>query len=229
MADDFEAQVAAANSTELTPRRIEMRRVGNALRRIIDKLVATEAPAEELAHLAGMLEGLAGVLEPWPQGHSYEGFAESANAGRPDAFFDNSPIMGQANPLAPPLEVEVRDGQVVGHARFGAAYEGPPGCVHGGYVAAAFDELLGMTQAITGKRGMTGTLTVRYRAPTPLYRDLTWTGRVVREEGRKIFTAGECRDGDTVTAEAEAIFVVVDFARIEALYARRTADAEVRR
>jgi acyl-coenzyme A thioesterase PaaI-like protein len=223
VADDFETQVAAANNAELTPRRAEMRRVGNALRRIIDKLVATEAPADELSHLAGMLEGLAGVLDPWPQGRSYEGFAESANAGSTTAFFDNSPILGQANPLAPPLVVEVEDGDVIGHARFGAAYEGPPGCVHGGYVAATFDELLGMTQALTGKRGMTGTLTVRYRKPTPLHRDLTWVGHVVREEGRKIFTVGECRDGDTVTAEAEAIFVVVDFARIEALYAERAS------
>ena len=133
MPEDFAAQFDAAANAELTPRRIEMRRVGNALRTIIDKLVATEAPAGELAHLAGMLEGLAGVLEPWPQGHSFEGFAESANAGTPNAFFDNSPILGQANPLAPPLHVEVAQGrEIIGRARFGSAYEGPPGCVHGG-------------------------------------------------------------------------------------------------
>jgi acyl-coenzyme A thioesterase PaaI-like protein len=220
---DFTEQVAAANNAELTPRRVEMRRVGNALRRIIDKLVATEAPAEELANLAAMLEGLAGVLDPWPQGYSYEGFAESANAGTPNAFFDNSPIIGQANPLAPPLEVTIEDGKVVGRTCFGAAYEGPPGCVHGGYVAATFDELLGMTQALTGKRGMTGTLTVRYRAPTPLRRELRWLGEVVREEGRKIYTFGQCFDGDTVTAEADGLFVQVDFAKIRELYAQRGA------
>ena len=219
----FGDHVADANNTELTPRRTEMRRVGNALRRIIDKLVATEAPAEELANLAGMLEGLAGVLDPRPQGRSYEGFAESANAGNPNAFFDNSPIIGQANPLAPPLEVTVEDGRVIGRACFGAAYEGPPGCVHGGYIAATFDELLGMTQALTGKRGMTGTLTVRYRKPTPLRRELRWVGEVVREEERKITTFGQCFDGDTLTAEADGLFIVVDFAKILELYAKRAA------
>ena len=219
--EEFAERVQAAANAELTPKRVEMRRVGSALRRIIDKLVATEAPAQELAHLAAMLEGLAGVLEPWPQGHSYDGFAESANAGTPYAFFDNSPILGEANPLAPPLHVGVEGDKIVGWARFGAAYEGPPGCVHGGYVAATFDEILGMSQALTGKRGMTGTLTVRYRKPTPLNRDLRWEGEVVREEGRRIYTEGRCFDGETLTAEAEAIFVTVDFARIAELYADR--------
>jgi acyl-coenzyme A thioesterase PaaI-like protein len=218
------SRLAAAANAELTPKRVEMRRVGNALRAIIDKLVATEAPAAELANLASMLEGLAGVLERWPQGRSYEGFAESSTAGSPAAFFDNSPILGQANPLAPPLIVTIEGDQVIGHATFGSAYEGPPGCVHGGYVAATFDEVLGMTQALTGKHCMTGTLTVKYRKPTPLHRDLRWVGSVVREEGRRVYAAGSCFDGDTLTAEAEGVFVTVDFAKIAALYATRFED-----
>ena len=39
----------------------------------------------------------------------------------------------------------VADEHVVGHVVFGDAYEGPPGCVHGGFIAAAFDEVLGFT------------------------------------------------------------------------------------
>ena len=54
---------------------------------------------------------------------------------------------------------------MVGTATFGAAYEGPPGCVHGGFVAAAFDEVLGSTQSLSGEPGMTGRLTVNYRSP----------------------------------------------------------------
>lgn len=134
-----------------------------------------------------MLEGLAGVLAPWAH-HSYEGFAESANAGSTNAVFDNSPILGQANPLAPPLKVTR---VATWWALSGSAPPTrAPGCVHGGYLAATFDELLGMTQALTGLRGMTGTLTVRYRSPTSLHRDLRFVGEVVRQEGRKIFTAG---------------------------------------
>ena len=60
----------------------------------------------------------------------------------------------------------------LGLVRFGSAYEGPPGHVHGGFVAAAFDEVLGYVQSLGGRPGMTGTLTVRYRSPTPLYTEL---------------------------------------------------------
>ena len=37
---------------------------------------------------------------------------------------------------------------------FGSAYEGPPGCVHGGFVAAAFDEVLGFVQSLGGQPGL---------------------------------------------------------------------------
>ena len=42
---------------------------------------------------------------------------------------------------------------------------------HGGYVAAAFDEVLGLAQDLGGQSGMTGTLTIKYRRPTPLHAD----------------------------------------------------------
>src|SRR5581483_9517480 len=135
----------------------------------------------------------------------------------PHAFFDHSPIIGKANPIAPPLELEVADGIVRGRVTFGAAYEGPPGHVHGGHIAAAFDEVLGMAQSLGGQPGMTGTLTVRYRNPTPLYTELRFEGRLDRVEGRKIFTTGRLYNGETLTAEADGIFISVDFSKFAAL------------
>lgn len=218
---DLERLMNDAMRAAPTPRQVEMRRVGNAIRKITDKLVATEAPIDELAELAGRLEGLVAVLEPWPQGHAYDAFAEAAIAGSPVGFLDNSPIQGEANPLAPPLRMTVADGRVVGDVRFGSAYEGPPGCVHGGWVAAAYDELLGTAQTLTGLRGMTGYLTVRYRRPTPLHTDLRMEGELVRVDGRKILTIGRCFVGDEVVSEAEALFISVDFTKIAELYAGR--------
>jgi acyl-coenzyme A thioesterase PaaI-like protein len=127
-----------------------------------------------------------------------------------------------ASPLAPPTRIESpADDTIVMHIRYGAAYEGPPGSVHGGIVAAAFDELLGMTQSLSGQPGMTGTLKVRYRRPTPLHRDLRFVGTLERVEGRKIFTRGRCFDGDTVTAEAEGLFIHVDFQRLAEMMTER--------
>jgi acyl-coenzyme A thioesterase PaaI-like protein len=224
---DWAEAVKHAQSREITPQRTAARRVGEAMRELIQHTVATSAPVEALEGVAEVLEALCRTVTKYPQGRLYEGFAESGPAGDPYAFFDNSPIIGVANPLAPPLRMTIEDGPdgagqtVVGEARYGGAYEGPPGCVHGGYVAAAFDEVLGMTQSITGKPGMTGTLTVRYRRPTPLYTDLRFEGRVDRVEGRKIFTVGRSFAHDELLCEAEAVFISVDFAKIAQLYADR--------
>ena len=218
---NFEERMRTAMAIDVSPQRMEMRRLADAMRRVIERLVATKAPQEELARAVEALEAIAVSLEGYPKGRLFEGFAESANSGDPHAFFDHSPIIGKANPIAPPLELSVRDGMVHGTARFGSAYEGPPGCVHGGHIAAAFDEVLGMTQSLGGAPGMTGTLTVKYRRPTPLHTDLRFEGELERVDGRKKLTVGRLYAGDDLTAEAEGIFISVDFSRIAELYARR--------
>lgn len=219
------ARIQELREVELTPRRAEVRRLGNNMRRIIERLVATQAPEDDLRAAADALAYVAALLEQYPQGRLYEGFAESAISPDPHAFFDYSPVMGEANPLAAPLRLEVRDGMVHGTAHFGSAYEGPPGAVHGGYVACAFDEVLGLTQSIGGSPGMTGTLTIKYRRPTPLHTDLRFEGHIDRVEGRKRFTRGYLYAGDELTAEAEGIFISVDMTRIaELMQARKTAE-----
>jgi acyl-coenzyme A thioesterase PaaI-like protein len=222
----FAERMEEMRNAGVTPQRQEMRRLADAMRLVIERLVATRAPQQELAAAAEALEAIAASLDGYPRGHSFEGFAESANAGDPHAFFDHSPIIGRANPLAPPLDLAVIDGKVVGRARFGSAYEGPPGAVHGGYVAAAFDELLGMAQSLGGKPGMTGTLTIRYRRPHPLHAEIHFEGELVRVEGRKIFTTGRSYADGELRAEAEGIFISVDFSKIAELMARRNPDDE---
>jgi acyl-coenzyme A thioesterase PaaI-like protein len=207
-----------------SPRRIEMHRTGDALRRIVHRLHGSPAPDAELAAVADELERLADRLDAFPGGSLYEGFSESPLAGRdPHAFFDHSPMLGRANPLAPPIELWVEGDVMCGGATFGAAYEGPPGCVHGGYVAAAFDEVLGSTQSLAGRPGMTARLTINYRSPTPLHTELRFEGRVVEVSGRKTFTAGTLHAGDTLCAESEALFVAIDFAKVADMQARRDA------
>ena len=218
---DISQRLKKLKGSEVSPERAELRRLAAATREVIERLVATRAPLEELAVAADRLEAVAEALGRYPQGRLYEGFAEVANAGDPHAFFDHSPLVGLSNPLAPPLQLEVADGIVRGRARFGSAYEGPPGCVHGGHIAAAFDELLGMTQSLGGIPGMTGTLTIRYRRPTPLHTELRFEGELLRVEGRKKFTEGRLYAGEELTAEADGIFISVDFSRITELMAKR--------
>jgi len=210
----------------MTERAEEVRELADAIRDLIHRMVATAAPVEVFAGVAGELREVARRFDEFPREHLYHGIRESALADA-DAVgsdyegpFDLSPLMGRANPLAPPLKLHVHDDHVAGTAVFGSAYEGPPGCVHGGYVAAAFDEMLGLVQMLAGQPGMTGRLSVDYRSPTPLNTELRLEGRIDRVEGRKTFCRGEIYVDDRLCAEAEGLFVRVDIAKIVALAAQ---------
>jgi acyl-coenzyme A thioesterase PaaI-like protein len=187
---------------------VQKRRLADAMREVIGMLVQSNAPEEELRVAADALERYAEQLASHPRLRRYEGFSESANAGDVGAFFDQSPLIGLANPLAPPVRIEqTGDQTAVGRVTFGPAYEGPPGSVHGGFVAAAFDEVLGYTQSLSGAPGFTGTLSVRYRQPTPLQRELEIHCRLTGQERRKVFASGRIECDGTLCAEAEAIFI----------------------
>lgn len=215
---------------ELPPRRIEMRRLADSMRVIIERLVATDAPVEMLAEAADELARVAVDFDRFAPAKRYEGFGEvTLGGGDPHALFEHSPFVGRANPLAPPIRLREVDGSVQAEVTFGSAYEGPPGCVHGGYIAGAFDEVLGATQTLTGRPGMTGTLTVKYRKPTPLHHAVRFVGELVKIEGRRIHTQGRLYAGDVVCAEAEGIFVTIDVEKFVALRAQREASEKARR
>jgi acyl-coenzyme A thioesterase PaaI-like protein len=200
----------------------QKRRLARAMRLVIERLVPSNAPEAELRRAADALERYAEALKAHPPLKHFHGFAESANAGDVGAFFDQSPMIGLANPLAPPITIG-RSGPLtaVASVTFGVAYEGPPGCVHGGFVAAAFDEILGYVQSLGGNPGMTARLIVHYRNPTPLHTELHFEGELVRTEGRKIFCEGRVRANGRLTAEAEGLFVSVDRSRFAKLLEER--------
>jgi hypothetical protein len=126
-------------------------------------------------------------------------------------FLDRSPVVGAINAIAAPMDIAIEheDGSpvVIGRVTFGVAYEGPPGCVHGGVVALYFDELLGVAQSTSGNPGMTANLSVNFHAPTPLGVPLIFAGRIDRIDGRKIFTRGTLHHGDVLCASADGLFV----------------------
>jgi len=185
--------------------------IAEELRVVFDELLATSAPVEELEQTRAIVNQAVSLLKSRPHSHDYEGPAEGSLAPM-NSFLDRSPIIGAINPLSVPMRMDVEgDGginsTVVGYALFPAAYEGPPGCVHGGFIAAYFDEVLGMTQSLSGNPGMTVNLTVDYRAPTPLKQPVIFRGRVVSIDGRKISVAGTLHHGETLCAEAKGLFI----------------------
>lgn len=194
----------------------EGERLADLMRRVIDHLVAADVPREEIAEAVAALRRVDQTFARHPRaGARVPEMPDLANLQR---AFGGDPIVGRRNPIAPPVEVEVRDGVIFGRARFGRAYEGPPGFVHGAMIAAVFDQILGLANIVGGHAGMTGTLTVRYRKPTPLHTDVLFEGRFVRAERRKTFTRGALHADGVLTAEAEGVFVGLSLGRAAEMF-----------
>ncbi|MHB1711268.1 MAG: PaaI family thioesterase [Acidimicrobiales bacterium] len=173
----------------------------------LDETVLTAAAEAVEAVNARMAEASGPVKRP-------RGQPDMASAAQ--EFFPTSPVMGLGNPISPPVTITVVEGtdggarEIRGTVSFDYAYEGPPTCVHGGVIAETFDEVLGAANMVAGNHGMTGTLTVRYRKPTPLRAELRIEARYLGRDGRKIRSWAGMYHGDVLTAEADGLFIDVD-------------------
>ncbi|MFG1783774.1 PaaI family thioesterase [Rhodococcus oryzae] len=120
---------------------------------------------------------------------------------------------GLRNAIAPPLFLETDpDGRAWADFHLGAAYEGPAGLTHGGVSALVLDQVLGAAAEAGGAPGMTGTLTLRYRRPTPLGA-LHAEARIDRLEGVKTIVTGHLAGPDGVCVEAEGVFILPRWVR----------------
>ena len=197
---------------------LPINQVAGALRRIGAVTIGQPVDDEDLADAAAALAAVADRLEeaatrakrrrntPGPSG--FPGM-------HPQDHFPTSPMIGYANPISPPVEVWAvpgEDGQreLRGRVTFDYPFEGPPTCVHGGVIAELFDELLGLSNILAGLGAMTGTLTVRYRRPTPLLAPLEIAARHTRRDGRKVYSWGGLYHKGELTAEADGVFILVE-------------------
>ncbi len=198
------------------------------VREVINEILSTSASVADVESAHAMLAQAVKLLQQ-REHKDYEGAGEAALAAV-GSFLDRSPLIGTLNPIAVPLRIVTEtdaDGTVnaVGRVTFGSPYEGPPGCVHGGFIAAAFDEVLGVSQSTSGNPGMTVNLSINYRSPTPLRKEIVFRGRIESISGRKIFTVGTLHHGEILCAEATAIFVSMRPELFERLLKIRQSEA----
>ena len=119
-------------------------------------------------------------------------------------------LCGRQNPIGLKLEFyqDLETEQVRAEFTVDDHFQGYPGVVHGGIVAAILDETAGRAVMIRGTDEdlmATLKLTIRYRRPTPTETPLVVVGWVNRKSGIGARVAGEIRLSDgTVTAECEA-------------------------
>lgn len=176
--------------------------------------VAAELDDDALNEAAEAIEAVADRLSSQARpGKRLRGVPDTSHPAQ--EFFPTSPIIGMDNPVSPPVRVRVVDGpdggfrEIRAEVNFDYQFEGPPTCVHGGVIAETFDEVLGAAVIVAGNPGMTGTLTVRYRKPTPLRTDLRVEARCVNRSGRKVRAWAGLYHGDQLTAEADGLFIMV--------------------
>lgn len=127
---------------------------------------------------------------------------------RRDSYRDRSPVSGKLNPIAPPVELKVGDDNGARTTTvLGLAYQGPPGRVHGGFVATLLDHIMGYAAGTVGTWIFTRSLTVDYERAVPLFEELEIVARVERVDGRKIWVVGEIRAAGSVVARARGLWV----------------------
>jgi acyl-coenzyme A thioesterase PaaI-like protein len=182
----------------------------DAIRELVDAGVRTGADDATLRDAEAAIRAVTETLRSNQRDSSEP--VRHATTGRPLAWAN--PAVGLGNAIAPPMTIEsTPDGRWVSSFTLGAAYEGPPGLVHGGICALVLDHILGEAASDGLTRPLfTGTITVRYLRGTPLgpVRAEAWIDRV---EGIKTFARGEVRDADGVTAEADGVFIMPAWAR----------------
>jgi len=188
-------------------------RLAHAVRHLVDATLTSEEWSDDaLADAAQRVEALTSDLTGATPGSRPAGRRTRVETEK-GAYLARSPIVGPVSALAPPFAYEFLSDRVVMRGEFHSPYEGPPGYVHGGWIALTFDEALGMANIVSENPGMTGRLAVKYRRPTPLYTPIEVVGWTEAVDGRRVVARGTMSADGEVTAEAEGLFVKLDVER----------------
>jgi acyl-CoA synthetase (AMP-forming)/AMP-acid ligase II/acyl-coenzyme A thioesterase PaaI-like protein len=190
------------------------RRIAAAARTLSDHLVridvSQDSSAPALDAIAAVLEAELAKLAALPQLDTRTAFIGKSYHARQPEFMDRGTLIGLCNPVSPPMILSAEGDTAIGHATFGPRFEGMPGHLHGGVLAAAFDQMFGYVGVMRRVPALTGNITVHYRKPTPIGVEIRFEATVERVEGRKSFVKGRCLAGGEVTAEAEGLFVLIN-------------------
>ncbi|MBB6121419.1 PaaI family thioesterase [Nocardiopsis algeriensis] len=188
----------------------ELRSLVSRVHDLIDAVANTEADTETLAEAARTVEGLTAGLNV---ARRQIGTMVKRDEDLPEEAAEfgtiTNIVAGDTNPAAPPLTLHRTPEGLRGEVTLNTVYQGPPGLVHGGWIAAMLDQALGSASSIEVHPGLTARLEVNYRNPTPLFTPLEITSRVDRVDGRKVHVSGEIRAHGKVTAEGTALMILI--------------------
>ena len=201
--------IGDVSSAEVERMRAVYQPLTESVRDLIDATIRTEVDEDTVAAVKAEIDAATARL----RSRQCDGpFGVRYTTGG-DRMAWGNPVIGIRNPIAPPLTIEQdADGRTFTDFYVGAAYEGPPGHVHGGVAALVLDHVLGEMAANAESPRFTGTITLRYLRPTRLGH-LHAEARITRTDGIKTYASGHLADEDGVTVEAEGVFIQPRWAR----------------
>lgn len=192
-------------------------RTAAALRDLADRLTTAEPSPADWEHLAAALAEATRRLAAGPASLTH--FTRGVRRGSHVAH----PLEAGGSAIYPPMDVQVIGNRLVAEGRFGPAWEGPPGLVHGGFLAAGFDMALSTLAGSLMGPSVTRWLRLRYLRPTPLGAALRYEVKAGERRGRLLDLSGELSADGRVTIRAKGQFASVAGDRFSDLAGGRPA------
>lgn len=175
-----------------------------SLRTLIDLVIRSEAEDSDVRHAHALIDQAAALLSSRLDPEPF-GVRTTAEGG---ILTWGNVAIGMRNAIAPPLDViRGEDGHVSADVSLDAPYEGPPGHVHGGVCALVLDHVLGATAHRPGRPAFTGTLNLRYVAPTRLGKIRIEAWIESETESKTVAVGCITNPEGVVTVRAEGVFI----------------------
>jgi acyl-coenzyme A thioesterase PaaI-like protein len=187
----------------------ELHSLVSSVHDLIDAVGNTRADTETLAEAAATVRGLTDRLDV-DRRQVGTMVTRDLGDGTTEIGTITNIVAGDTNPAAPRLALMRTPEGMRAEVTLNTIYQGPPGLVHGGWIAAMLDQAVGSVSSVETSPGLTARLEIDYRRPTPLFTPLEITSWVERTEGRKVYVAGRIRAHGQVTAEGKALMIRVE-------------------
>ena len=158
-----------------------------AMRRLSSTLLALERPHPAVdAMLVKFAEWESELAAAAPRDNAPR-IGEAENDPR-RVYLNHATDIGAYNPCFPEYSFDYIDAdKAAGSVLFPLVYEGPPGLVHGGFLAVFFDCVMQHQSCVTGLSGKTRSLSVTFRRPTPILTELRFD--IVRSQAERAVTS----------------------------------------
>jgi hypothetical protein len=199
----------------------EVAELATELRELLNTVLALESAPPELAELTARIRAARAAMGTSLPADLAPRIGDAATDGM-RVYVDHSRDVGGYHPAFPVYTLRCADDRAEGEVTFPVVYEGPPGVVHGGFLALLFDCVLQQLNCDMGRAGKTTRLALRYRRPTPLGRSLRVVASRTVEDDR-IHSEAQLLDGDELLCSAEMAAVAGSRANLPSVSPRRPA------